>query len=444
MNNDALKNNKAEHLSETWTNLVQDLKLFEEYEDHTIFLRNRWVLGSAEWMAGENGSKQNDKELFDYSDDEWQYIWSTMAEDKAWAVPSIKDSSGIVLKANFAPEIMIKYIAHDLKCHIIVIDLLLDSVQFCSGNHVKDDNVVFDSPLILYSTGGHFQSVFQIDHEFFISYARNLEDLNKGPSTSSETDGLSTKSSELGENDDLPKAQDTNKQMYQNIHPTAKSMCESPAPQDPKSPDANEWVFVKQKKHKTKIQDLRETQQIFGMSKSDKTNFQSSEVRNNPEKNPELNKYVCKKKLKDMSVEERREYHRQKYNERMSKMKEPNKMCLKKTWASNQESQRSKKKIENPEKFKESMAAEKSTQRSEKREENPEKFKETHAANISYQRSKKREKNPEKFKESIATEKSTQRIKKREENPEMFKKSIATEKSTHHTEKRERKKSRKS
>ena len=81
LNNDAIKNNKGESLNETWTKLVQDLELFENHENNTNFLRNKWVWGAAEWMAGENGSKQNDKELFGYSDNEWQYIWSTMLED---------------------------------------------------------------------------------------------------------------------------------------------------------------------------------------------------------------------------------------------------------------------------------------------------------------------------------------------------------------------------
>ena len=76
--------------------------------------------------------------------------------------------------------ILIKYIAHELKSHIIVFDLLLKRVQFLSGNHVKDNNVVFDSPLLLYNTGGHFQSVFQQDREYFIKYAKELEAEDNG------------------------------------------------------------------------------------------------------------------------------------------------------------------------------------------------------------------------------------------------------------------------
>ena len=59
-----------------------------------MYLRTRLVLGASEYMAGANGSKQNDKDLFDYTDDEWDYIWSTMLENGSWAVPSIKDDWG--------------------------------------------------------------------------------------------------------------------------------------------------------------------------------------------------------------------------------------------------------------------------------------------------------------------------------------------------------------
>ena len=37
---------------------------------------------------------------------------------------------------------------------------------------------VFESPLLLYATGSHFQAVFQYDHEFFINLAQELEKAN--------------------------------------------------------------------------------------------------------------------------------------------------------------------------------------------------------------------------------------------------------------------------
>ena len=157
---------------ETWTQLLQKLQIYEKDMDHIQNLRTRWVLGAADFMSGGQGSKQNDKEVLNYSDEEWSFIWYTMLEDGAWAVPGLTDASGVVVKENLAPEILIKYIAHDLQCHIIVFDLVLGQAQFCSANIVKDDNVVFDSPILLYSTGSHFQSVIPKDQEYFINYAR--------------------------------------------------------------------------------------------------------------------------------------------------------------------------------------------------------------------------------------------------------------------------------
>ena len=129
--------------------------------------------GAKEWMAGKHGSKQDDKTLLGYSDMEWECIWSTMIKDGAWSVPPLRDEKGKIVKENDAPEILIKYIAHVLKCNIIIYDLRLKRTQFLSGNHLKEDNVVFESPLLLYNSGGHFQSVMQKDHEYFIKLAKN-------------------------------------------------------------------------------------------------------------------------------------------------------------------------------------------------------------------------------------------------------------------------------
>ena len=175
LHNDAFKHTAGDVHNATWTQLLLDFKFFDDVENHSMDLRRRFVLGAADWMAGNNGSLQNDKLLFGYSDADWEYIWMTMLEDGAWAVPSIKDADGNFAKENYAPEILIKYIAHDLRCHIIVFDLVLDSIQFISGNHLKSDNVVFDSPLLIYSTGSHFQAVLPDDHEFFITYAKDLD-----------------------------------------------------------------------------------------------------------------------------------------------------------------------------------------------------------------------------------------------------------------------------
>ena len=189
MNNDAFKHNNKEPNNETWTNLLRELKYFEDTDDHIGYMRRRFVQGAFDWMAGKNGSKQNYKVFFGYTDVEWEYIWSTLSQDGAWAVPNIKDLQGKVIKENWAPEIMIKFIAHDLRCNIIVFDLMLDRIQFISGNHVADDNVIFDSPLLLYSTGSHFQTVFQTNHEFFSEYAKTLDkETNTSPVLSGAND----------------------------------------------------------------------------------------------------------------------------------------------------------------------------------------------------------------------------------------------------------------
>ena len=138
-------------------------------------MRKIFVLGAKEWMAGKNGSKQDDKLLLGYSDMEWEFIWKSMLKDGAWSLPPLRDEEGKIVKENDAPEILIKYIAHVLMCNIIVFDLKLKRIQFLSGNHVKENNVVFQSPLLLYNTGGHFQSVIPKDHEYFIRLARLLE-----------------------------------------------------------------------------------------------------------------------------------------------------------------------------------------------------------------------------------------------------------------------------
>ena len=84
-----------------------------------------------------HGSKVNDKIKLGYSDQEWISIWDLLLEVGAWALPSLKDKHGNPTKENYAPEMLIKFIAHELKTHIIVFDLLLNTIQFCSANHLK-------------------------------------------------------------------------------------------------------------------------------------------------------------------------------------------------------------------------------------------------------------------------------------------------------------------
>ena len=99
-----------------------------------------------------------------------------MNKDKAWSVPNIYDEKGNFLKQNYSPEIMIKYIAHDIQHHIIVIDLQLEMIQFCSGNYLKENNVISNAPILMYSTGSHFQSIFTKNLELFTLLAKKLDE----------------------------------------------------------------------------------------------------------------------------------------------------------------------------------------------------------------------------------------------------------------------------
>ena len=98
MNNDAFKHTAKDSRNETWMELLMDFKIFDGMDDQIMYLRRRFVLGASEWMAGKNGSMQNDKLVFDYTDGEWEFIWMTMLEDGAWAVPSITDRNGNFVK----------------------------------------------------------------------------------------------------------------------------------------------------------------------------------------------------------------------------------------------------------------------------------------------------------------------------------------------------------
>ena len=159
LDNDAFKHTRGEKHNTTWTQLLLDFQFFDNLEDHIWVLRRRFVCGAADWLAGNNGSLENDKEVYGYDDVQWQYIWETMLVDGAWAVPDIMDEHGNKIKDNLAPEMMIKFMAHDLRCNIIVFDLVLEKIQYISGNQLKSNNVVFDSPLLVYATGNHYQPV---------------------------------------------------------------------------------------------------------------------------------------------------------------------------------------------------------------------------------------------------------------------------------------------
>ena len=91
LNNEAFKHSNNMVEADSWRQLLFKLGLFNANVDEgqkIQFLRNRWVLGASQWLAGKNGSKENDKIILGYSDQEWEYIWATMIENGAWALGS--------------------------------------------------------------------------------------------------------------------------------------------------------------------------------------------------------------------------------------------------------------------------------------------------------------------------------------------------------------------
>ena len=172
LNNEAFRH--TNNATTSWEDLLKRLRVYEE-GNVVQNLRYHWVTGASDWLAGRNNSKLNDQFLYGYSNDEWSYIWSTLLEDGAWAVPSIRDRDGNIIKENHAPELLLKFISHDLQCNILILDLYNNTVEYCSGNQLRDNNVSFESPLILYATGTHFQSVFPKNHENIIQYTLNLQ-----------------------------------------------------------------------------------------------------------------------------------------------------------------------------------------------------------------------------------------------------------------------------
>ena len=90
------------------------------------------VLEASEGLAGKYGANHNEKSNFGYTEKEWEWIWSSMMEDGAWAVPGVTDSSGVVVKENFAPEILI-FFTSDLYLLRINLYIRLFKISFSSG-----------------------------------------------------------------------------------------------------------------------------------------------------------------------------------------------------------------------------------------------------------------------------------------------------------------------
>ena len=82
LNNEAFKHTGDDNVLKKWTELLIDFKFYEDMDDadHINYLRSRFSLGASEWLAGMLGFKENDKSNLCYSDEEWEFIWSTMIE----------------------------------------------------------------------------------------------------------------------------------------------------------------------------------------------------------------------------------------------------------------------------------------------------------------------------------------------------------------------------
>ena len=302
-------------------------------------LRRRFVLGAADWMAGNNGSMQNDKLLLGYSDADWEYIWMTMLEDGAWAVPGIKDANGNLVKENYAPEILIKYIAHDLRCHIIVFDLVLDSIQFISGNHLKVDNVVFDSPLLIYSTGSHFQAVLPEDHEFFIKYAKDLDAPN-------DIAVLETSNDEERNNISMQNNAKViqNAEALDNFEGSEKICIQS------------SWNRTVAGQNEVSGQNSEVIQTTGNMQGNQSRETTQTNAKRKQEDNGSMN---VRKKIKDMNDDEKRCYQREQYKKRKELLKQEDIVKLRQKWSSDKESERKEKRFFNEDEFQKNMREEK-------------------------------------------------------------------------------------
>ena len=392
-----------------------------------MYLRRRFVLGAAGWMAGGNGSLQNDKILFDYTDEEWEFIWMTMLEDGAWAVPGIKDTEGNVIKENNAPEILIKFIAHELKSNIIVFDLQLNIVQFISGNLLKSDNVVFDSPLMLYATGSHFQSVVQEDHEFFISYVQSLEADNHAATSQL---AANVHSNSQGHHGEIPKENVNEINISANPATFPKKQGSATTGQQinclekeikdkvVKPTEKVEEMFLKNPPKETKIKvifscdkDIKDWIKVARKNKR-KTQQKPEVIVNNDRKElieNESEPREKRKKISEMNIEEKREYKKLQQRKRRNNLSEADKEDYNEKNRINTQNQRRKQSEMNKESHLLKMAEEKRNQQIKEKEMNEEIHLKKMADKQRNQRKKERENNEEMLKDKMKVQKSKAR-----------------------------------
>ena len=88
LENDAFKHTAGDLHNITWTQLLLDFQFFDNLEDHIWALRRKFVLGAADWLAGNNGSLENDKEVYGYNDEQYELCMGNHA--CGWGLGCVK------------------------------------------------------------------------------------------------------------------------------------------------------------------------------------------------------------------------------------------------------------------------------------------------------------------------------------------------------------------
>ena len=145
---------------------------------------------------------------------------------------------------------------------------------------------------------------------------------------------------------------------------------------------------------------------------------------------------VVSKKIFEMTPEEKRRYHRERYKARKNNLDEKKLSMLKNTWRKNKAALRDKQKAQDEIQYKAKESAQKSKERLRKRTNDEETFKAEETAKKNKERSKKRTADEKTFKLTRTNEKSKERQKKREEDEAEFKAKETARKSKERLRKR--------
>ena len=152
----------------------------DDNKTKVVKMRAAFVQHAEQVLCGREGSSQNLKEIYNYTDTEWVYIWSLLRSPGTWEVPDITDDDGKVVKLNQAPEMMLLAIADYLQADIVVFDLHNKTVQRNLANSCREGNKLWRQPLLLYYNrqGTHYQSLLSQDTEGFVSFSPSYPSQN--------------------------------------------------------------------------------------------------------------------------------------------------------------------------------------------------------------------------------------------------------------------------